>query len=167
MNSIVRSDSVFPPRGLLDIFNRHINDDFLYPSDFFKKLNLDGFFDFGKSSYPKLDIYSNEKELIYELSVPGVKKEDLTVELLPETDEYLSRAVRISGQISQEYRNSNNRTHVKELHKSKFSRTINIPSEVEDKEPVISLKDGILRLVFELKKNSVKEIPKSKKLEIT
>jgi len=123
-----------------------------FDNDFFQTIK--------KSNYPKLDVIKKDGKFIVQLAVPGVKKENLNVEITPD-----NTSVTISGRMADSYKYDKNDIVYKELHASTFSRTIpldeNIESEVDAK-----LEDGVLSLVWNIKEP--KEIPKleNKKVNI-
>ena len=128
-------------------------DDFLFPleqtfnkffDEFFSTDNLDGVK--GTGSYPKVNAYSNETEMVMHVSVSGVPSENLKVEVTPEN------ILIVSGRMSAEYQTPKTVTNWcrHELRQSVFERHFKLPDDVEG-DPVAKLKDGILTLRWRTK----------------
>lgn len=131
-------------------FDRFFNDFFAAPVIASVKSN---------TFYPKMDVVVDKDNWKVKVAVPGVKKEDLTVEIE-------DRVLSIKGKMSEEYQNSEDDHHyVKELRKSAFTRQINIPDYLEG-DPDTSLSDGILILSWPLPAAKVIEQEKARKIEI-
>lgn len=131
-------------------------DDLFYPFEsFFNQIFDEMWDDFsglksqGKKGFPVLDVLIDDDKWIIEASVPGVKAEDLKVEIDPpskNTEKHSARMVTISGHM--ETQNSEKAEyHRKELRRSSFERTIQLPDYVAG-EPEATLKNGILRLIW-------------------
>jgi HSP20 family protein len=94
----------------------------------------------GTTGYPKMDIRENKEKLSIVAAVPGVDPENLKVEILP------GNLLKISGEMSQQYQSPKDATYfVKELHKSKFVREVQLPDDLNG-EPEAELKNGVLTL---------------------
>ena len=94
------------------------------------------------TSYPKMDIFEDDHYFCIDFSVPGVKEEDLDLETVKET-----RLLTIKGN-SRIAREKSYYYHLKELKQSAFSRTIQMPENVETDPEVCHLENGILKLAF-------------------
>jgi HSP20 family protein len=110
--------------------------------------------------YPKLEVSSENGEFKVEAAVPGVSKDQLTVEII-------EGVLTISGQVSsnkEEYNpdGSDKQYFVREIVKSRFSRSISLPDGVIG-DPTAELKDGVLKLVW---KTQEAEKPKPKTISI-
>ena len=96
---------------------------------------------YNKYTTPAVNVKEDEKSFIIELAVPGMKKEDLNIELdnnklsisnvkelskLEETEKYTRR----------------------EFTYSKFQRTFNLPKNVDEKNIAGDYKDGILTVTI-------------------
>lgn len=91
----------------------------------------------GRGSYPKVDILDENDKLVFECSVPGLKKEDISVTLD-------NNVLTITGESV-----TKKATHVlKELHRSAFSRSFNLSRYKLDGQPECTMKDGILTISF-------------------
>jgi HSP20 family protein len=113
------------------------------------------------SSYPKMDIFEDEFYFCIDCAVPGVKEEDLDVEIVKET-----RLLTVKGRSSI-LRANRYHDHIKELKHSFFSRTIQLPEYVELDADTVTLENGILYIAFK-KIIELEEEPKTtvKKIEI-
>jgi HSP20 family molecular chaperone IbpA len=118
----------------------------------------------GKKSrgYPLMDAIRGEGILTLQYTVPGVKQENLDVEI--ESDDQ-GRIVTVSGKLSDEYQHSETDYHIRELSSREFRRVVRLPEDVTEEEPEAILKDGLLRLVFKTAKPE-QESPIVKKLKI-
>lgn len=118
----------------------------------------------GKKSkgYPLLDAIRGEGKLTLQYAVPGVKIEDLDVEI---TQDEQGRIVTVSGRLSSDYSHKEDNYEIRELSSREFRRIIRLPEDVDEQEPEAVLKDGILRLVFNTSSKN-QEIQQVKKLRI-
>lgn len=128
----------------------------LSKSDFFSPFEqvFDNFFtDFFKGTsvvdqvksqvnYPKVDISTEDDYLVLRAAIPGVKPDDVQVEMITDN------TVEISGKFSSDYQSSEDNYVVRELSKRTFSRRIQFKNEV--KEPLSAhIKDGILTIKWD------------------
>ena len=109
--------------------------------------------------YPKMDVYEDDKHLTVLVAVPGLKIEDISVEM----DSGEEPEVTISGKSSIGSESKSARFYVKELRQSSFRRTVTLPSYAS-KEPEAILEDGVLRLVWKVPEAAKPAEPK--KIEI-
>lgn len=128
---------------MFDVFANHFNSYFdnlrtqLSSSDSFGKL-------LSKSSYPKMDIFKSDGKLTMKAAVPGVKPEDVKVEISSDG------IVKVSGSSSEENHKQEGASYIsKELKMSQFSRSFQLPSNLKDQNPVAEIKDGILTLTWD------------------
>jgi HSP20 family protein len=129
----------------LDLARRFFDDDFdFYPSVFEGRNN-------GLSN-----IAENENEYVVELTAPGLKKEDMKINL--END-----ILTISSEIEDKKEETNAGYHRREFRKSSFSRSFSVPKNVNRDEISASMTDGIL--IVSLPK--IKEEEKKSSLKIT
>lgn len=130
----------------------------IFGHDFFAGLSKKG------RGYPLMDAIRTETRLILQYTVPGVKLDDLTVEL---SEDDQGKLLTVGGFLHENYIAKNEQYQIKELSSQEFRRVIRLPSDLSDKDPISSLKDGILTLSFELAKNIQQENNKVKKLRVT
>lgn len=161
MNSLIsRNGSHLAPRRV-DLFSQlsreldhAINEVFGAP--FFTGVN-------NKSKgYPLLDAIRTENSLVLQYTVPGVKNEDLSVEI---TEDDLGQVLTVSGRLNSSYKHTEKDYQIRELSSQEFRRVVRLPEDVEVNEPVTCLKDGILTLTFGLTQKA-KENNKTRKIEI-
>ena len=115
------------------------------------------------TGYPRMDAIKSKDALICQFTVPGVKLEDINVDLAEDEN---GRLMSISGKLSEEYSNfDENSYQIKELSKQEFRRIIRLPEDISKEEPLAVLRNGILTLTFKLLKTEVQE-PEIKKVKI-
>lgn len=102
---------------------------------------------------PRVDILEDEKHFELHVSLPGMKKEDIKIDL---KNDVLS----ISGERKLSRKEEKEtRYHLVETAYGSFSRSFNLPETVSKESISAEFKDGILQLVLpktEPKDNSVK-----------
>lgn len=130
----------------------------IFGHDFFAGLSKKG------RGYPLMDAIRTETNLILRYTVPGVKLDDLTLEL---SEDDQGRLLTVGGFLHEDYVSKSEQYQIRELSGQEFRRVVRLPSDLSDKDPVSTLKDGILTLSFELAKNTQQENNKTKKLRIT
>jgi len=150
LSPISRSSFMQPFNDLLEDMFDHFDDNFFRP---FKLLE-------GAKAkvYPRLNIYNKDSNLVVEATVPGLAKEDVKVTLDDET-----KVLTISGQNSQNKQVDEDDYYMREITKSAFSRSLQLPSDLktEDCEKLkASFKDGLLKIEIPYKevKKKVKQI---------
>ena len=89
-----------------------------------------------------MDIFEDDLYFCIECAVPGVEEQDLDIETVKET-----RLLTIKGKASI-LRVNRYHEHLKELKLSAFSRTIQLPDNIELDPEICNLKNGILYLAF-------------------
>ncbi len=100
-----------------------------------------GFFQSETSSrgvYPPVNIFKKDGEMVLVAELPGVKKEDLNIQVKGNT-------VRLAGKRNIEY-NKDVSYHRIERNSSKFDRTLRLPINVESDKVKAEYKDGLLVL---------------------
>jgi HSP20 family molecular chaperone IbpA len=95
--------------------------------------------------HPLLDVIKSDDSLIVQYVVPGVKLEDLNVEV---TKDDQGKLLKVSGKLSSDYSYKDPDYQIRELSSREFTRAILLPEDVLDEEPIATLKDGVLKLVF-------------------
>jgi len=115
----------------------------IFGHDFFAGLSKKG------RGYPLMDAIRTEKDLTLRYTVPGVKSEDLTVEI---TEDDLGRLLTVGGLLHEDYIGKNEDYQIRELSGQEFRRVVRLPSDLNEKDPTTTLKDGILTLTFGLAK---------------
>ncbi len=103
-----------------------------------------------------IDIKEYDNEYSIKVEVPGIKKENIDIEL---NKSYM----KINAKKEEEKEEKNKKYHKTEFAYGNYSRTIYFPQEINIKEAEANLKDGILML--ELPKLKTKD-EETKKIEI-
>ena len=127
----------------------------MFGAPFFKGINK-------HKGYPLLDAIKSDNELVIQYSVPGVSKDNLSVEVV-EDDEGLLLV--IAGRLSDQYVFNEDQYCIRELSKQDFRRILRLPEDIDNQDPSVVLSDGILALSFKLKKSKEKT-PKVRQLTI-
>lgn len=102
-----------------------------------------------------VDIYETDKELVVEVGLPGMKKEDISLKV--EEDRVV-----IEGKKEEKKEVKEENYYRKEIKRGEFKRVISLPYEVFPDKARAEMKDGILKITF-LKE--VKEKGKEIKIE--
>lgn len=157
MNIIARSNGLAPRR--VDLFSevsRELDHMFneVFAGDYFT----------GKKSkgYPLLDAVKGQDTLTLHYTVPGVKPEDLNVEISRDDQ---GRLLAVSGRLSSDYTYEEGSYDIRELSSKEFKRVIRLPEDVTEEDPDTVLKDGILKVVFKTA-TAGDDIPQSKRLNV-
>jgi len=129
----------------------------IFGHDFFAGLSKKG------KGYPLMDAIRTEKNLVLQYTVPGVKSDDLNVEI---TDDDQGKLLTISGFLHEDYIGKEQEYQIRELSSQEFRRVVRLPSDLTNKDPTVNLKDGILTLTFELLHDTKQNSTKTKKLKI-
>lgn len=118
----------------------------------------------GKKSkgYPLLDAVRIGDSLLLQYTVPGVKSEDLSVEVSKDDQ---GRLLTVSGRLSSDYTHNESDYQIRELSSQEFRRVIRLPEDVLDEDPEVVLKDGVLGITFKTEKH-INLAPSIKKLKI-
>jgi HSP20 family protein len=98
-----------------------------------------GFSDYettGRCDYPPVNIFEKNGDLVLVAELPGVKKEDLKVEVKGDT-------IRLAGEQTVDY-GKDSSPHRIERGCSKFDRTLKLPVKVEPDKVKAEYKDGLL-----------------------
>lgn len=91
---------------------------------------------FSKGSYPKVNIRQNKEGVVIEAAVPGMKKEDISIQVS-------ERVLTISGKSTNDY-NKNSSFLIREIKKSSFSRSFYLSDELDYETFSAEVKDGLL-----------------------
>lgn len=100
---------------------------------------------------PPCNIYETKDKLVIQVELPGVRKEDLTVEI---RDRYL----RISGRRIDYTEGIEKKYHAMEFSYGPFERIIKLPENLDLDRIVSALEAGILRIEIYKKPEKVLEI---------
>jgi HSP20 family protein len=92
----------------------------------------------GSGAYPPLNVFRKGDDLVLITEVPGIRKEDLEIQIKGNT-------IRIGGKKSVEY-GENAGVHRRERLAGSFDRAITVPVEVDPDRVKAECRDGILAL---------------------
>ncbi len=106
---------------------------------------------------PAIEVYEKGDDLIVKADVPGVKKEDLSVSVTEDT-------VTIKGEIKKDEEVKEKDYYCRERVYGSFSRTVDLPIEVDAQTAKATYKNGVLTLTLP-KKKPEKELRTEIKIE--
>ena len=110
-------------------------------------------------SFGKTDIYEKDGSIVYEMELPGVKKDEIEIKI-DQGRLTVSGETKRSEEIKQEDYFRIGRRH------GRFYRSLPLPADIEDKTAIsASLKHGILKVSVPLSK-SIKEQAKPIEVEV-
>ena len=159
-----RQNSLFDP-WFPDVFDEVFGDPLFgwssdYPSQRFNKLSNTG--NAGRSGLwaPKVDISETDKEVILHFELPGLKKENINLELK-------DRVLTVSGERTQEFKEEDKEKKFQRVERTygKFSRSFGLPENVEVEKVEAKYVNGVLDVRFP--KTQAAEEPESIKIKIT
>ena len=136
--------------------NNFLRDTFMHPS-FANPLNVK------KNSIwrPAVEIKQNDKEYKVKVQLPGVKKDDIEVEL---DNDFMTITAEIEEEKEQkEEKEMNEKFHTCEFRYGKYQRTISFDHPIKTEEANAEYKNGVL--CIKIPKQGLEQ-SKSKKLEI-
>ena len=108
-----------------------------------------------KSNYPRVDIRETRESVTLDATVPGLRKEDVTID-------YEGGHLKISA--DKQVDSPHDFVH-REIHRSAFSRYFSVDEEVYDVKKIdASLTDGILSITIPKKEEAVQPLPR--KIEV-
>ena len=91
-------------------------------------------------STPLTDFYEGKDDFKIVMNLPGIKKEDISIESDAESME-----IKVNKEETKE--NKNTKYYVRERRVGKFMRRINFPSFIDPNNAKISLQDGVLTVI--------------------
>ncbi len=115
--------------------------------------DFDKFQDSFTSWYPSTDIYETKDAYVFKLEVPGLSKEDINIEF---NDNTLS----VKGEKKEEKEVKKENYHRIESFSGTFSRSFNLPKNVDANKIDAAMKDGVLELrIAKAEEKKTKAIP--------
>jgi|Wag4MinimDraft_11_1082651.scaffolds.fasta_scaffold00982_6 HSP20 family protein len=136
---LYRNFPEFSPFDFFEEFEKMMNG---YEKDTFGKMNL--------------DVYETDEAAFIEAELPGVKKEDININV---EDGVLT----ISAEKNVEEEQKGRKYYTKEIRHGSFKRSFEIPEYLNDEEIKAKFNDGILKIEIPRKEEEVK---KNKKIDI-
>ena len=88
---------------------------------------------------PRMDLIDREDAFLVRAELPGVTKEDLSVDLAGQT-------LTIKGEHRREDKETQGEFYRAEISRGRFSRSIHLPEEVEDKDIKAEFENGVLEI---------------------
>jgi HSP20 family molecular chaperone IbpA len=158
MSGLISRNGIAPRR--VDLFSEVSRE----LDQMFNEVFAPSFFSGKKSrGYPLMDAIHGVGTLTLQYTVPGVKLEDLDVEV---TRDDQGQVLTVGGKLSEEYAHQDANYAIRELSSREFRRVVRLPENVLEEEPEAVLKDGVLRLVFKTEQEAKEELVQTKKLKI-
>lgn len=129
----------------LDLAKKFFDNDFEYylPSTLYKNSGLS-------------NVSENENEYLVELSAPGLKKEDINIEVE-------NNILKISSTVEDSKEEKNEGYYRREFFKSSFERNFALPKDINKDEISANMLDGILNITIP----KIKEEKKKENITIT
>jgi HSP20 family protein len=111
-----------------------------------------------KSSVPAVNIREDDKNYVLDFAIPGIDKKDLKIDM---NEDVLT----ISSEVKNESEDSKNDYKRKEFSYTAFSRSFNIPDNVDREKIGANYKDGVLTVSLPKQEEEKNKI--SKTIEIS
>ncbi len=107
---------------------------------------------FERKKFPIVDIYEDGENIILKAELPGVKKEDISVNITGDT-------ITISGKKEEEKEVKEKNYYRKERKSGSFTRSFTLPCEIDKENVKATFKNGILEIVLpKVEKEKTKQI---------
>lgn len=103
------------------------------------------------------DIFEENGNIIVEMNIPGMKKEEIVIEVKD------NNLLKISGSKKSSSKTQSAHFYQQEIKSGNFERSFRLPVKVDENHITASIKDGVLRVVLPMK---VKNQPNVKKIII-
>ena len=137
-------------RGPFDTLKREIENLINRPFRSFSNFNPTTF-----SDNIDIDVIDKEKELIIKADIPGINEKDISIDIN-------NGVLTIKGKRSQEKKEEQQNYYMMERSYGEFSRSFQLPFQVDANEAKAELDDGVLTLTLPKPKDSLKETQKIK-----
>jgi HSP20 family protein len=92
-------------------------------------------------SAPRMDLYQTEDAVVVKAGLPGVKPEEIQVSV---TDGVLT----IRGEVKEEKEEKQKTYHLRERRYGSFSRSVNLPTNVDSEKADAQFENGVLTLTL-------------------
>jgi HSP20 family protein len=96
---------------------------------------------------PSVDIVDRDEEVFVRVEVPGFKKDEIEVSVS-------GNLLTLSGEARSEEKEEKGSYYRSEITRGAFTRTLQLPAEVDDSQARASMKDGVLELTLPKVENS-------------
>lgn len=111
---------------------------------------------------PSIEVKQTEHEYKVKVQLPGVKKEDIDVEL---DNEFMTLTAEIEEEKEEkEEKEKNEKYHTCEFRYGKYKRTISFDQPIKQDEAKAEYKNGVLKII--IPKQHAENIKQAKRLEI-
>lgn len=111
---------------------------------------------------PSIEVKQTEHEYKVKVQLPGVKKEDINVEL---DNEFMTVTAEIEEEKEEkEEKEKNEKYHTCEFRYGKYKRTISFDQPIKQDEAKAEYKNGVLKII--IPKQHAENIKQAKRLEI-
>lgn len=90
---------------------------------------------------PAMDVVENDKEVVIRIDLPGMKPEDVKIEL--EDD-----VITISGEMGDTIEKEDDRYHYRERSYGAFQRSLRLPNTVDKDKVEASFENGVLNITL-------------------
>lgn len=107
----------------------------------------------GGSSYPAVNIKKDDENFEIEFAAPGMKKSDFSIEV---NDGTLTVSTEKKAETTEEEKNNGNYSR-REFSYTSFSRSFNLPNEIDEENIKAKYEDGILRVSIPHLKTEIKK----------
>jgi len=102
---------------------------------------------------PLTDVFETKEEYVFKFELPGISKDDINIE-------YENRVLTVKGERKEDKDIKKEYYHRFERYQGQFSRSFNLPKNVDESKITANMKDGILELkVPKAEEAKVKAIP--------
>ena len=140
--AIVRWEPFGELMSLRQAMDQLVGESFVRPSQFLEMT--------GREAKPLIDVYQTPTEVVVKASLPGVKPEDVKIEV---QDGVLT----LSGQ-HEEHKEKQEKSYLRrERHYGSFTRTMALPDGVDPKKIKATTKDGVVQITIPLPSESKKD----------
>jgi HSP20 family protein len=110
--------------------------------------------DMGEEWTPTVDLFEKEGNYHLKAELPGFNKEDISVSLSEGT-------VTLTGKKESSHEEKTEEYHIKEMSSGSFTRSFELPGEVDEEKIDANYKDGVLTVIMPKKNGS-----KAKRIEV-
>lgn len=95
----------------------------------------------GNDFMPSVEVIDRDDQVVVRAEVPGFKKDEIEVSLSGDM-------LTLSGKTSTEEKEEKDNFYYSEIKRGAFTRTLQLPAEVNDSKASASMKDGVLELIL-------------------
>ncbi|GAC1511038.1 MAG: Hsp20/alpha crystallin family protein [Chloroflexota bacterium] len=93
----------------------------------------------GQSTFPPVDLFVTDDDVIVEVAVPAVKQDDLSISVTGET-------VTISGEVKRDTHGDKGHAYAQEIFQGKFQRAFRLPIQIDADKAGATYEHGLLTL---------------------